>query len=332
MKNSIDSILGNSQQRYFGAGYKQVKHHISRWHIDTAQQRFSAMVSIDYPPAWSTKNHAKELQPHLSTIDAFVIAVRVCDAFISACYLLEGGGNQQVWLRAMTIKAGRESTLDLQHIDLQGELVRCNSSEISLNGYISEFSLHLGGFNIVLELDHSALCHNFTAPQISLEDMQNILSAENNSIFGSQYTHIVHHIMLEEPHAEGVDAELRMEKSPAYHPSSGLAAAYAGCINPLDLLICGAQISQVLIYKIDNLQRGMTQNLWMRSVRMYCPQPLSKAGFLPVKINVRKTRLLEKEGGCWRTADMRMTSPCDADFYIESSMAHEIKTAQTIKE
>ncbi len=50
------------------------------------------------------------------------------------------------------------------------------------------------------------------------------------------------------------------------------------------------------MYKIDDLDRKNTKNLWMRSITVYCPKPLLKEGNLPVTVSVDKSKRFKKAG------------------------------------
>ena len=321
---NIDDLLGASHQRYFGAGYKQVKHNIENIHINPSTNNFDALVRIDYPASWSSKKTSKELQPHLSTIDVFVIAAQMCDAFISHCYHCSEGASKQAWLRSLTVKAGKDSVLDLSNIPLSGQMVKSLKKEDSLNGFISEFKLSLGGFTLSLEVDHSSLDNQYPNGPMEFSNLNELLGGEKATFYGEQYANIINHIYLNHIGCTEITGQIHIEKTDAYNPNAGLGAAYSGCHNPLNLMICAAQISQVLVYQIDQLSRENTKNLWMRSIKVYCPQPLVKGGGLPIKVETKKTRLIQKGEESWRMAELKATTPIDSEFYMESNVAHEI--------
>ncbi|GAA6134644.1 AvrD family protein [Oceaniserpentilla sp. 4NH20-0058] len=325
--HNIDEILGKSHQRYFGAGYKHVKHNIEDIHIDPDKNNFDAMVSIQYPSSWSSKKTSKELKPHLSTIDVFVVAAQMCDVFMSHCFKLSEGESKQAWLRSLTVKAGKDSILDLSQIPLSGALIKSIKTDDSINGFLSEFKLTLGGFSLTLEVDHSALATKCSNSAITFKSLNEIFDADRRAYYGDQYAHIMHNIYISNMSPLEINGHLKFEKNSDYNPTSGIGAAFSGCYNPLDLMICGAQLSQVLVYQIDQLSRENTKNLWMRSVKVVCPQPLIKGGSFPIKVETKKTRLISKGGESWRMADLRATSPIDPDFYMESNVAHEIHDA-----
>lgn len=321
---NIDDLLGASHQRYFEAGYKQVKHNIEDIHIDPNSNNFDAFVRIDYPSSWSKKKTSKELTPHLSTIDVFVIAAQMCDVFMNHCYDFSEGASKQAWLRALTVKAAKESVLDLSHIPLSGQLVKSVKTDTSLNGYISEFELSLGGFSLNLEVDHSPLDSQCSNAPITFSSLNEMLGSDRATFYGEQYANITNHIYLDQIASTEIIGHICIEKMAAYNPCSGLGAAYSGCHNPLNLMICAAQISQVLVYQIDQLSRENTKNLWMRSIKVFCPHPLIKGGGFPIKVETKKTRLINKGGESWRMAELKATTPIDSEFYMESNVAHEI--------
>ncbi len=181
----IDEILGLGEKRYFGAGYKQVKHDICNIHIDPERKRFNAEVSIYYPTNWSNKETSKELKPHLSTIDAYIISSQLVEAFISYCKILTKSEIKNSWIRKLSIKSGKTSINDLHNIPLEGILESTQGSIHSLNGSISTFKICIAGFTIQLELDHPII-KNITNFDVGyFNSIDHILNYRESSYYGA---------------------------------------------------------------------------------------------------------------------------------------------------
>lgn len=323
----IDEILGLGEKRYFGAGYKQVKHDLCNIHIDPESKRFNAEVSIHYPSNWSNKETSKELKPHLSTIDAYIISSQLVEAFISYCKILTKSEIKNSWIRKLSIKSGKNSINDLHDIPLEGILEGTQGAINSLNGSISTFKIIIAGFSISLELDHPPIkkITNFDVGYFNSID--HILNYRETSYYGGQYKNLHHDIIINNSNKQLLRADINIIKSPEYFTHDNLGAKFSDFYNPLDILISCAQLCQVLMYKIDELDRKNTKNLWMRSITVYCPKPLLKEGDLPVTVSVDKSKRFKKSGSEWRMADLSGMTYIDNECYLEANVAHEVKSA-----
>lgn len=320
----IDKILGSSQKRYFGNGYKQVKHDISNINIDPKTHKFTADISIQYPGDWSKKETSKELQPHLSTIDAYILSSQMVEAYLCFCQLLSEDDRKQSWIRKLSIKAGKSPVNDLSRIAMKGEFEETKTTKDSLNGYISNFRLVLAGFTIQLELDHGPTRTILSSDAGFFQSIYDVLEHTQSSYYGFQYKNLQHEIFITQANAEKLDSEIIINKESDFLVSNNLGATHASFYNPLDILISCAQLCQILMYQIDDLDRSNTKNLWMRSITVYCPKPLIKEGRFPVTVSVDKSKLLEKGESEWRFADISAKTPLDDECYLEASVAHEV--------
>ena len=71
---SIDDVLGEYGKRFFGAGFRRVEQTLTRAVIDGQEGigEVRGRASIRYPRDWSKKDKARQLGPHLSSIDALM--------------------------------------------------------------------------------------------------------------------------------------------------------------------------------------------------------------------------------------------------------------------
>lgn len=320
----IDQILGLSQKRYFGNGYKQVKHDITNINIDPKTHKFSADISISYPADWSKKETSKELQPHLSTIDAYIVSSQMVEAYISFCQLLDADDRKQSWIRKLSIKAGKSPVNDLNRIAAKGEFENTVANADSLNGNISNFSIVIAGFTIQLELDHGPVKAILNSDAGYFKSINDALKGRKSSYYGGQYKHLHHDIFVNQVNSQQLVSDIVINKERDYQVDNNLGAKYSSYYNPLDILISCAQLCQILMYKIDGLDRTNTKNLWMRSITVFCPKPAIKEGKFPVVVSVDQSKLLEKGKSDWRFADISAKTALDNNCYLEASVAHEV--------
>ena len=322
----IDEILGSSKTRYFGNGYKHVSHVLRNISVEPNNNQISAEISIGYPADWSKKETSKELKPHLSTIDAYVISCQMVEAFTVHSQLLNAEERKQSWVRKLAIKAGKSPVNDLNNVSFKGVYEGTYPEINSLNKHISSFHLQLAGFTIDLELDHGPTNGVVNLEKCNFDSIEEILPSKSMSYYGGQYKNLHHDIVINEANAQLLRSEIAIEKGEDYQANTNLSAEHSSYYNPLDILISCAQLCQVLMYEIDNLDRTNTKNLWMRSINVYCPKPIIKEGNLPMTIRVEKSKLLEKGNAEWRFAELSADTSLDSACFLEASVAHEVAT------
>ncbi len=327
----IDEVLGSSKTRYFGNGYKHVSHEIRNVNVDPSINQITAEISIGYPTDWSKKETSKELKPHLSTIDAYVISCQMVEAFIVHSQMLNANERKQSWVRKLAIKAGKSPVNDLNNVSFKGVYEGTHAEINSLNKEISTFHLQLAGFGIELELDHGPTNGVVNLEKGRFGNIEELIQAKATSYYGGQYKNINHQIVINEVSARLLRSDLVINKEISYQANDNLSALHSDYFNPLDILISCAQLCQVLMYKIDNLDRTNTKNLWMRSIIVYCPKPILKEGNLPMTIRVEKSKLLEKGSAEWRFAELSADTSLDSACFLEASVAHEVATVKSVE-
>src|SRR4051812_37508327 len=89
---SIDTHLGAASARFFGEGFKRVAHEVTGLVITGRPGLgcLTARAQILYPRDWSSKSHGA-LRPHLSSVDALVLAAQLAEAHLVHRYALTVG-------------------------------------------------------------------------------------------------------------------------------------------------------------------------------------------------------------------------------------------------
>ncbi|KUI97663.1 AvrD family protein [Vibrio sp. MEBiC08052] len=150
---SIDDILGPSEQRYFGEGYKRTEYECN---INYGNDSAQGSVSIAYRTGWSQKK-IQYRRPHLSTIDAFLIAGRVSYGIIKRHYQLSSHQSAQAWIRHVSIKAGADAVEDLDAVRLSAELLDTTGSYDSMFGMLTRVKTKLDSMEIEVVIDHEVV-------------------------------------------------------------------------------------------------------------------------------------------------------------------------------
>lgn len=105
LSSSIDDLLGPSESRFFGSGYRRVGQRLNAAVLGRGAPDAERRGSVLYPVDWSVKQQAAKLAPHLSTIDALLFAAQLAEAALTARHGLTAEQRRSAWLRKVEIRA-----------------------------------------------------------------------------------------------------------------------------------------------------------------------------------------------------------------------------------
>lgn len=285
---SIDDFLGPTEGRFFGSGFKRVSYD---WRDELLDEtRACSVVGLGYPADWSRKLARRALKPHLSTIDAIVIAAALCERILAS----RGLNLSQLWFRQLAIKAGSQPAEDLGAV--RAELRATNSSErdtLRFNGEIGPMSvrLALNGHDLT-----SSGCNDKAYDP-------------HASHYGVAFKNRSQHIQA--LCLEGVDrasAQLNVREAQLNRPNG----IESGRDSPslIDLFVTHLQIAQVLLYRLDRIQRSESSTLWMRNTSFDAVSPAERVSeSSPIHTMLSDLQLLPSDDGSWRTTTIVGTSP-----------------------
>lgn len=322
--DSVDEILGDPATRYFGSGYRNVQQHVFDVQIGATSSRASATARVTYPDSWSTKtNH--ELVPHLSSIDGFVIATELLEAYLREAYALDDAGIQDCWIQHCTIKSGQTPTLDLERVPVGLQCTSTRADAGAMFGRYSEFTLKVGSLGLDLVIDHPVGTDtNERKSRTSFKAVDELLGEMAQRYYGGGFktTHVaVRHLELS-PFVDGASAKVHVTHAPQL-VTRGLSGNYQPFISIPDALVATAQLAQVVLYRRDNLTRATSRNMWMRKISVTIPRPASLATdtTFEVKTWVAQASILPIGHSHWRAAKFKVTLP---SMNSEFSLAHEL--------
>ena len=82
---SVSELLGDADQRYFSAGYRAVRQDLRGIRLYTDDHgaiRVGASLALSYPQSWSQKAGQEDRRPHLSTLDALLVASQLTEVIL----------------------------------------------------------------------------------------------------------------------------------------------------------------------------------------------------------------------------------------------------------
>jgi hypothetical protein len=294
MTMSIDDHLGPCAGRYFGEGFKRVGHRLTGIEVRRADVR--AVAAVTYPADWSRKA-AGSPPPHLSTVDALVLAVQLAEIHLTHTYGLGLEQRRGMWLRSFEMRASATPQEDLHEFGVRAVLVR-------RHGSVSTYECAIGAIGVSCDVEHAS-SPRFVA-EGAYAGADDILGPPAGRYYGDGYKARALRLgdVRVAPGADLVQATIALS-APDRCADDGFAGAHQPSVSPLDAFLALAQLAQVLAYRLDGLDRGESHTLWMRRVALESAAPRQPIGDPFVgAVALRRTRRVSYRGDVWRTLDM----------------------------
>jgi hypothetical protein len=322
--SSIDDLLGDSRTRFFGAGFRLVQHEVIDVQLDPSTNTARASAKLEYPASWSTKK-SKELQPHLSTLDAFIIGAQLCEAYVRTAYGIEGEAADRLWVARSSLRPSNTPTTDLSAVAAGCKLVKTESSPRSICGNLSSFTVQVGSIGLEFVIDHPISVAS--KAQVQWANINDLLGPPEERYFGSAYmaTQLVLRDINFDANGERVQALLDLEDPPGLPKLRGMGAAYFPFVSHANVIVGVAQLAQALLYRHDNVSRDSSHNLWMRKVVLDSPFPESARRGLLAETWSTKLTLLPIKDTTWRSGSFVLVVPGVVGEY---NLAHQLPAAQ----
>jgi Pseudomonas avirulence D protein (AvrD) len=301
---NIDDFLGLRTGRYFGDGYLKTHQKIRDFNISGGLDcmNLTCVGRVDVPELWSKKGGDIQ-KPHLSTIDVIELALECLRL------LREAQKGSPVlatdFLRELRITAGNTPVEDgLNAISIAGRVSR---------GADMQEQMELQIANMTVTMFLSPLGE--TASR-SLEYCRKPVQL-NNVMFNKDDVVLPYGVVDTVVQSYGAIETDQMNESQSLAWS--VASAFA----------CSLQLGQLLLYKLDGVDRATSNTLWMKRTTISLSGPLPLVGSMqPIHTRLSNVRRYTKADGDWRRADVT-SSLCN--MLLVCSVTHRLPAAQMLQ-
>ncbi|MGW4114052.1 AvrD family protein [Actinosynnema sp. NPDC004786] len=302
----VDALLGDRDRRYFGNGFRQGVVRLRT--VDRAPgvdgaMRSVGLGSVEYPAPWSVKAAGPQ-DVHVSTIDAYLLAVSAASSLLGRERAGAGRPLGASWVRRCAIKAGSVPIEDgLDRIPVSATRVRGSSDPA-----VPTLSVAVGGMAVTVEVDPGDAVRFPSAVDVprtyrtTVADLVDVEVAPGSAEVSAT-------VVYRTGQAEG---ESFPEIESRYPESVTFAEAFA------DML----QLGQVGLYALDGVSRADSGTLWMRSTLFEATSPLRPR--VPgdrITAEIRSPRVVTMRGRRWRVATLRSRR---ASMTLSCSVAHAL--------
>ncbi|UVJ39028.1 AvrD family protein [Arthrobacter sp. CJ23] len=320
---SIDELLGDGRRRFFSHGYKSTNPRLHELRVahTVSESTLTARAGLGVEGVWSVKGDSAQT-PHLGTTDVLVLACRMAEALLASRYSPEL--LPKAYLQSVTISGGSEPVEGaLGHLDCQATLQDVGDGS-------SVLRCSVASMNAVLQLAHAPAELGLASVQSPSEDA--LVGESGTRLYGGLWAERQVSLLdvVLEPDDGTACALLSFRQQPSLgHPlvrRRGLEAAYPQALSAVEYFVATLQLGQVLLYRLDAMNRADSNTLWMRKTRITFSGPGPKAAGghgTGLAVRLQKSRLIVKDGEPWRCADVVGTFDGGE---VVCSVAHQLPT------
>lgn len=302
----IDQVLGPSESRFFGAGYKNSSYQIAQTRSVELARTFEGYVQLSIAPKWSTKGNGEQL-PHVSTTDVLAIAMFLSESAIEEEF---GIYRNQLLLNTMTVRAPARPA-EGNRYEFQS---RCTVEKVPENPDIINTVVSFLGFTV-----------RSSFGQIATVRSETVSNAKSHWLDGfKQSSNQIENVVID-PNSRTSSADLVHGWNGGDAPLFGADTLFPDAPSIIDCFVSGLQLGQVLIYDIDEMDRSQSNTLWMRSLSITTNSKLRSTVDTKcmLRCDVKKTSILPcDDDTVWRTILLGISLP---GITMDCSVVHNIK-------
>lgn len=288
MFESIDEPLGPAAGRFFGGGHRRVGYRMNDVLIEGEQGVVQAEVQVTYPADWSSKLRDVELRPHLSTIDAMVLATHAAGLLIEQHFGLDQERVRTLRIRRIDIKAGAVPFEEgLERVAVSARLRPAAAGGRMPASQGSTVDCEVGNMTVRCEVEH---------PPRAPRRQQRRRRMSRDELAGMDALHrAAYQVRSQRIGTLSVDVE-RLS-------TEAVVTLGPGTMTMLDSFVVSLQMGQVLLYELDELDRATSDTLWMRNTTISCDgSAAASVSPLVATTALVGSMLLAARGERWRTA------------------------------
>ncbi|TDU04080.1 avirulence D protein (AvrD) [Streptomyces sp. 846.5] len=314
---SVDDFLGNREGRFFGEGFKRVSQDLTDVTVRPAaaqrEGRIEATVRIGFPEAWSRKGDTDQ-RPHLSTIDAMLIAAGLTGLYTAHAHGLRSTGHFRV--RSLRIKAGTEPDEEkLERLPVLGTLY--SSTDLPTPGRgLTVMDCRIGAMTVRITAEHDTDPRAAVTAEGFYQRPEELDGPWNSRPYGASHRgrRQLLGAVRSSPADRTASAELDISTDPADPQSATLP------MTMIDLFVSALQLGQILLYELDGVDRASSNTLWMRGTTIDAvPVPADEPADGRFRTVLDNPVRLATPQGTWRSARIVATH---AGMRLTCKVAH----------
>ncbi|MEV8335055.1 AvrD family protein [Streptomyces niveus] len=293
---SVDARLGERDSRFFGEGFKRVTHILTHISVLPAAGTIEATAGLSFPGRWSRKGDHHQ-RPHLSTIDAMLLAAQLTGLYTAHTYDHRSDG-----FRVLDVKLKAGASPDEDALDRFAVSANCVSSTHADGGLRTVMDCRIGSMHVAVTAAHPAAVPSVSPGRYPLpEHLPGVWNTAPYGVDHHERAQLLDDVLVD---LAGLEAAATLT----------LTAEDNGPLTGIDLFVAALQLGQVLLYELDGGDRATSNTLWMRKTHLGLTGTGANSGRFTVRLD--NTRTLHNKQGTWRTGRIAarhggLTLACD---------------------
>ena len=305
----VDACLGPAEGRFFGSGYRRVTRELSEVVLRAMSlgDSIEACARVHYPVDWSCKA-AGELAPHLSSIDAALIAIDLAELYVSHGERFDGDARRRSWISELALTAGSRPTDVRTAFPCSLHAAEGGSRE---NGHFrTRFDGRIGSIRVRLEIEHDVALPPLPQTGRTVVDAS-VLGTDGSRYFSTGYRNRRQTIsqLVVDVERRAAAANL-IVSGDTCRSDTGLGGAYQPTVSVIEIIVSLAQLAQVVLYQADDLPRQHSNTLWMRGIWLTAHTPSHPLDApIPIRVGTRRWDQVQMDSRTWRLAEFYGSLP-----------------------
>lgn len=262
----------------------------------------AAAVGLRYPADWSRKAARGGLRPHLSTIDAILLAVQLGELYLTHAHGLDDEARRRLWVRRLRIRAGTSPDEELAEVT-----TRTRPAPVGAAGdeSVAVLDSRIGGMRVRCEIVGVPAVPPRAGRAADYGDPAALLGPAADRYYGSGFARRGQRLDDLAVHTDDRVATATVTPTGGDAGRAGIEGAYQPAPTVVDCFATALQLAQILLYETDSMRRGDSNTLWMRNTELtVAAPPGALPDRLPLHTSLTGLDLLTMNGALWRAAQI----------------------------
>lgn len=297
LRNAVH-FLGSKRKRYFASGFKKISCELGDFQF--SKERLTASLVLNWGKDCSVKKKGKVI-PHLGSIESFTVAMRLLELYLSIQYNLSESEIAKSTIRSIEFKT---KPIDHNYENVLGAYVS-NREIVWQNFYTAQgtFDVVVDNFNFQIELNFENRNRSIGFPY---DRFIQTITVNSNQYYNHGYKSTMIDIekLKLNPNNCSLIAVSKV-KRPNEINETGIGTSYLDGLTFVDFLSISGQLTQILLYQLDNITREESNNMWVRSLYAEFDTNASQS-VVSSKAHLSQFNLVQMGGENWRTATVQL--------------------------
>lgn len=287
----MDSILGDSNERYFSSGFSKFNYQIDKFSFTEKELTGSLRVQYNGP------SRPRGEQAHLGSMEYTAMALFLAEGILLDKFRLTQNELAMSILHYLSfqINAPLEFGADT-NVHFSCRIINTENSLKAVNIGLTTMEIKIAHCDIHVVIDHPG-------PTLISKKNPSIWPLGNHSLHKEIYKERELSIgrLNIDPDLQTINAKVEQPKDYKANPW-GISSS-KNLLTCLDCLSVTGQLMQVLLYDLLKTQRSLCPNIWLRSMQIEFSRPYQSSSYTAV-VNFSSIRSITRKGITWQLIDL----------------------------